>query len=596
MITMDSLNDNQRAAVESGEGPVMIIAGPGTGKTKTLTTRIAWLIENGKAHADEIVALTFTNKAAREMRERVEKLLNKKSRIPKITTFHALGADILKKIDSNEKLLVEQQRSDIIRTLHKHGELKGLSVRELSLLLSRAKTSIDVPDVQVKQLLASYESVLKENGLYDFDDLLVKSYELLKTNSGKRPNYKFVLVDEFQDTSQLQYEILKLLTVGSNLFVIGDPNQSIYAFRGAGSEMFMRFRRDFPDLKEIDLTINYRSNPKIIRVANAIFPYSPQLEAHNAEGVGLAKTVQTMNEYSEAAYILGEIEQGIGGSDMLKASLSTSSRQDGHTDVGEPRDFAVLYRTHRVATAVQRAFAEAGVPYQIAGEGSPYEHPDIQKVIAAIRVVHSPSHDNKAKLVKYSNLGQTGGSLFNTLLVKYQKFKTETVCNLAIGIAGSLGLERTVLFEQFLGSLVQYGTCEKGLQLFLDNFDTLTECEFYDPNINAVTLLTIHAAKGLEFNHVFLVGAEEGILPKLTASQNIDIDEERRMFYVAVTRAKDNLEILHTKTRSAKPSEISRFVTEIPNTILPRTADPNLDQLERRAKKRQQKRAQSSLF
>jgi hypothetical protein len=245
---------------------------------------------------------------------------------------------------------------------------------------------------------------------------------------------------------------------------------------------------------------------------------------------------------------------------------------------------------------VQRAFREGGIPYQIAGEGSPYEHPDVQKVIAALRLVHSPTSDNKAKLVKYTKLDPNSASQIDTLLVKYQNYKDETVCNLAKNITEFLGLEHIVEIEQFLGSLVQYGTCEDGLQLFLDNFETLREGEFYDPNINAVTLLTIHAAKGLEFDHVFLIGAEEGVLPKISKTGEVNIDEERRMFYVAITRAKDNLEILHAKIRGSKPIESSRFISEIPNLLLPRTADPNLEKLERRVKKRRLKRAQSSLF
>ncbi len=591
MGLLDDLNDAQRRAVEACDGSILIVAGPGTGKTKTLTARIAWLIEGGQVKPDEIVALTFTNKAAREMRERVVALLGMRTGLPKITTFHALGADLLKQHKPDAQLIDERQRMEIIRKLSKSSTLKSASARELSLLISRAKTSLGSSiDEPAHRLLRSYESVLMSQGFHDFDDLLVKSYVRLKSDDIKRPNYKYVLVDEFQDTSELQYEIIKLLGAGNNLFAIGDPNQSIYAFRGAGVGMFDRFREDFSNTLEIDLTVNYRSSPQIIVLANAVFPNSPQLEGYHTK-TGNVRAVQTLNEYSEAAYVLGEIEQGIGGSDMLKAS--------GGQDVREPRDYAVLYRTHRAAKVLQRTFAEAGTPYQIAGEGSPYEKPEIQAVIAFMRCVHLPSEVNKAELVKHSILHRPSPPQLETLLVKHNKLKDSLVRDLGTGVAETLAFgqdDRRQDLQQFLGSLVQFGACETGLQACLDHIDNISESEFYDPTVNAVTLLTIHAAKGLEFANVYLIATQEDILPKYTKDGEGDIDEERRLFYVAVTRAKENLEILHTKNRAGEPNKLSRFVDEIPTALLPRNIDPNMATLERRANKHRQKRAQSSLF
>lgn len=600
MGLIEDLNENQRLAAIAGDGPTLIVAGPGTGKTKTLTARITWLLESGRAKPDEIVALTFTNKAAREMRERVDSLLGKGKKLPKITTFHALGANILKSHGSKQKLIDERQRNEIIQSLSKPRELKGVSTRELSLLISNAKASVApfphrresgnksvaVGDSSVVELLSRYEDVLAESGLHDFDDLLIKSYNLLNTGEMKL-NFKYVLVDEFQDTSELQYEILKLLSEDENLFVIGDPKQSIYSFRGAGAEMFQRFRTDFPTSLEIDLTVNYRSVPAVVGLANAIYPNEPQLSSFQDQN-GMVKTVETLNEYSEAAYILSEIESGIGGSDMLKAG--------GHTDVREPRDYAVLYRTHRAATAVQQAFEKSGIPYQIAGEGSPYEQPESGAVIAMMRSVHSPTGTNKTELVKYYKIGKANPSIFNTLLVKYKNIGNITVSDLAKNIAETLGFSSTKNIEQFLGSLVQFGTCGRGLAACLQHIDQISETEFYDPTVNAVTLLTIHAAKGLEFNHVFLIATEEGILPKITKTSEPNFEEERRLFYVAATRAKENLDIIHAKFRGNEASKPSRFISEIPAPILPRTADPDMRLLERRALKLLQKRAQSTLF
>jgi ATP-dependent DNA helicase UvrD/PcrA len=635
MNLLDGLNEEQRWAVEAGDGPTLIAAGPGTGKTKTLTARIAWLLEGRKASASEIVALTFTNKTAREMRERVGHLLDAGSKLPKITTFHALGADLLKSHGFTEKLLDERQRTEIIREISKPAVFKGVPVRELSLLISRAKTSLgtgpkmpssparsgiqsntsgreaatlstgfrlprlesrtgsgrnDEYGKSVAELLRRYESALGERGLHDFDDLLAKSFELLRSAEAKRTNYKYLLVDEFQDTSELQYELLKLLGAGENIFAIGDPNQSIYAFRGAGAEMFERFRADFPNVQGIDLTVNYRSRPEIVKLANAVFPKAPQLEASNT-GKGVVQVLQTLNEYSEAAYILSEIERGIGGSDMLKAN--------GGQDVREPRDYAVLYRTHRAAKVLQRAFAEAGVPYQIAGEGSPYEQPEIQAVIAIMRYLHRPAEEGKQELMKSPALKNPSLSQLEALLVKFPMPEAFSVCDFAARIVEALPFDKDKLqqnLQQFLGSLVQFGACESGLGPCLEYIDKISESEFYDPSVNAATLLTIHAAKGLEFNHVFLAAAEEETLPKLTKGGESNLEEERRLFYVAVTRAKENLEILHAKSRGGEPGKLSRFVSEIPESILLRTIDPSMTILERRTTKRRQKRAQTSLF
>jgi len=588
MRFFQALNEQQRRAVEAGDGPVLIVAGPGTGKTKTLTARIAWLLEHKKVQPSEIVALTFTNKAAREMRERLGSLLGKGAMLPRVTTFHALGAELLKTSRDSEKLLTEQQRTEIIRDVAKLTGLKGTPIRELSLLISRAKTSVEnLPDDSLNRLLQAYEAALVEQGLHDFDDLLIKSYKLLQTDGTAHTRYTYVLVDEFQDTSELQYELLKLLGTGENIFAIGDPNQSIYAFRGAGAAMFDHFREDFQNVQQINLTVNYRSVPEIVQLANAIFPGAPQLEAWQ-EDHGAVRTVQTLNEYSEAAYILGEIEKGIGGSDMLKAS--------GHTDVREPRDYAILYRTHRAAKALQRTFAESGVPYQIAGEGSPYERPEIQAIIAIMRYLHSPSEQAKQDLTKLSALRHPSLAQLEALLAKFPEPSGISVCDLATGVASSLSLESEQNLQQFIGSLVQFGACETGLGAALKHIDEISQSEFFDPSVNAVTLLTIHAAKGLEFSKVFLIAAEEGILPKLRSDGKDNIDEERRLFYVAVTRAKQSLEIIHTKSRAGEPGKLSRFVAELSADVLPRTADPDMVSLEKRAEKRRQKRAQTTLF
>jgi superfamily I DNA/RNA helicase len=581
MDVLRDMNDQQRRAVTAREGSTLIVAGPGTGKTKTLTGRIAFLLEGKHAKPEDIVALTFTNKASREMRERLQGLLEKNAVLPKVTTFHALGHELLRHAGGMQRLLREPERQEIIRSISRPQELKGLSARELGLIISRLKTSLQPrPDDAPVNLLKAYEAELQVRQAYDFDDLLTKTYEHLRVDRS-RPQYKHALVDEFQDTSELQYELLKLLSTKEDIFVIGDPNQSIYAFRGAGVEMFKEFRSDFPNVEVVNLSINYRSRPEIVALANAIFSKGPQLTAH-VQTPGMAQVVQTFNEYSEAAYVINTIEQGIGGSDMLKAN--------GDQMVRQPRDYAVLYRTHRAAKTLQRAFAESGIPYQVAGEGSPYEYPEIQAIIAVMSYLQDPD-EGALPVLKSFSLNQV-----KALLKRVSIPPNLSVSDLAARIAEVFGFDSNQNLHQFLNALVQFGTREAGLDAALEHINEISQSEFYDPSVNAVTLLTIHASKGLEFEHVFLCAAEEGILPKLSKKGEENFDEERRLFYVAVTRAKEVLEVLYAKTRSTTSAKLSRFVEETPEGIMPLTVDPEMQSIERKRKKRQQKRAQGSLF
>lgn len=570
---LEGLNTGQCAAVTAENTPVLIVAGPGTGKTKTLTARIAYLLTEKNVPAEQIVALTFTNKAAREMRERLQVLMGDEIVLPQIATFHALSMSLLHTQGDLLPIVAESDRQAIIKALAKTPEGKGIHTQGLSLWLSLTKTSLTEPEPTLRVLLDQYNQRLQERGLYDFDDLLLKAYALLDQTE---PHYSHVLVDEFQDTSELQYEMLKRLAVHGTLFAIGDPNQSIYAFRGAGTAMFDRFMQDNAQAQQIALVDNYRSRPHIVHVANAVFPASPQL-IPNVSGDGQVKIVQTLNEYSEAAYILSQIEQGIGGSDLLKAGSTDGS--------GQPRDYAVLYRTHRAASALQRAFQEAGVPCQTVGEGSPYARPDMQVVIAGLHYLHDGTSPSTYKKFTSTQLM----ALFDVVSFGEEKMVSEA----AGEIAGALDLAEHEHLRQFQSMLVQFGAGRPGLAAALHHIDEIRDSEFYDASLNAVSLMTIHAAKGLEFPHVFLIAAEEGVLPKASAA---DIEEERRLFYVAVTRAKDTLEMLYTKIRGGEMASVSRFVRELPAGVVEYVADPHLAQSEWRFKKRAAKRAQTSLF
>ncbi len=566
------LNPAQKQAVTAGEGPVLIVAGPGTGKTKTLTARIVHLVESKRTEPEQILALTFTKKAAEEMRVRVQAALKAKQ-TAHILTFHALCSELL---GGGAVFISEPVRLQVIKKLTRPIKFKTLSAREMGLLISRAKNMAE-DDTELSQLVAAYDAALSAQNVIDFDDLLVKTRDLLVSDAGKRAavqaRYRYILVDEFQDTNKLQYELLSLLRGHNNLFVIGDPAQSIYGFRGASGDIFDQFEADFPDRSRIELTVNYRSVPEVVRASNAIFTDRPALTAHS-HAAGHIRAVQVLNDYAEAAWVCNEIQRAIGGGDLARAV----SDDDAAAHLAF-RDFAILYRSRKAALATQRAIAASGLPYQIVGDGSPYDHPEVQALIALMRCsltgelpVLEGYSGSAVKLLR-DKLLDAGSSKPNTLAEKFIEL---------------LGFESSPSLHQFINSLVRF----KDVQAAVTHFDSVQSQNYYDDAADVLTLSTIHASKGLEFAHVFLVGAEQGILPHDKA----EIQEEKRLFYVAVTRAKTNLDILHTKHRGGQPAELSRFVRELGDDIIPKIVDPHLADDQRRLQKREAKKSQQSLF
>jgi DNA helicase-2/ATP-dependent DNA helicase PcrA len=582
---LDELNFQQRAVVEAADGPMMIVAGPGTGKTKTLAARIAWLLHQ-EVLADDILALTFTRKAAAEMRTRIKELVAfednntanpffhdgcRRSRMePEVTTFHALG---LRLTGSDTRAFVgNDERLEVIRGLRRPTELKAMSTRQLGLSLSVYKNGLYLPDGAMGELVQRYNEALAERGRRDFDDLLREAYELMRIQPevGRR---RYVLVDEFQDTNELQYELMKLLIGEGGLFVIGDPRQSIYGFRGASGGVFERFTADFPDVKRVDLTLNYRSAKAIVAVGNAVFVSEPGLEAVSP-GQGRVRVLETLHEYSEAAWITHEIEAGIGGIDMLQ----------GQTDEPEAtsfRDYAILYRTHRSAMALQRRLLESGLPYQVVGEGSPYEQPIIQMIVIILRQLGGEELPGNLEVQHVTDqlknlVGQVSvAELVREITVRLGKLNEEK-------IKGELA--------QLTSAAVQFGMDMAAAGRY---FRQLSESEYYDPSAEAITLTTIHAAKGLEFEHVFVLGLEEGLLPHKRHDMADDVDEERRLFYVAVTRARRQLDLIHARERGGERSEPSRFLVGLP---VERTVDPTLVDSVRKRERRRMERAQGALF
>lgn len=587
----------------------MIVAGPGTGKTGTLAARVAYLLASRVARPGEMLALTFTAKAAGEMRERVARLVegfgteHGRVRLPEVMTFHALAQRVLAGVGQPRRLVREDERMALIRALVKPKALHDLSARELALRLSRYKNSLALIDGQgddgLAELAAAYGQALDKCGAHDFDDLLTEWHRILARVEAESPVYRYVLVDEFQDTSEIQYALAKLLQPDGNLFVIGDPRQSIYGFRGAGIGMFDRFATDFPEHQAITLNTNYRSARGVVAFGNAVFPDAVAL-VPAAGREGRVRLLQTLNEYSEADWIVGEIEASLGGTDLLRAG------EAGHSPAPEGErfnDFAIIYRTHRASQALQRRLAESGIPYQVAGEGSPYERPEIRCLVAALRYLATGGGDDGSVLLGQPALSGLAQTQQAALLEAWRDlvFQEATASGLATTLATQLGFGQADGaarrdLAQFIGTLVRFGPTSQGLAAAVGHLDDMAQSQFYDPQADAVALLTIHAAKGLEFRHVFALGVEEGLLPHYRPGVQADIDEEQRLFYVVATRAKDRLDLTYTKTRGGQPATLSRFVSGFALPELERLVDPAMPALERKRERRRIERSQGTLF
>jgi superfamily I DNA/RNA helicase len=445
----EELNEEQKQAVVCKNSAIAIIAGPGTGKTKTLVARLEYLLVHKKIPASQILALTFTKKAAAEIQDRL--LVREK---PFVGTFHALALYLLQ---IKPTIISAEQQREIVNK------------KEL-LQISVCKNTLQETD-----LVRKYNQKLKDLGLIDYDDLLLSLYGFLKET---RLKIAHTIVDEFQDTSPIQYEILKSLR-SQNYFIIGDPKQSIYSFRGTDGRIFKQFEKDFNYCVKITLTQNYRSEADIIRLYQSLYK-DVVLKATKRQPAEIF-CIETLNEYSEAEWIVNFIKDRAGGLDLRDASEATANFSD----------FAVLYRTHHLSKVLQRKFDESGIPFQVVGS----------------------------------------------------EYLTDN--------------QQIVNFK-----------------------------------INCVKLLTMHASKGLEFEYVFVCGMEEGILPTKTG----DYEEEKRLFYVALSRAKKGLVLTYVQKRNKKSQKRSEFLSELNEDILPRRIDPHISKIYERIKKARRKKAQMALF
>jgi DNA helicase II / ATP-dependent DNA helicase PcrA len=669
---LDGLNPEQRAAVEHFEGPILTLAGAGSGKTRVLTTRITHLIHEHGVDPSSILAVTFTNKAAAEMRTRIRRLLGREPAGMWVGTFHSIGARLLRRhatrlgwtpnftiYDADEALRETKRTLERLRYSPKkwnpkavHGAISSAK-NQLVSPSHYEKTASDPFSRIVAEVYPAYEDALREQNAFDFDDLLVKPVELLRGAEEIRLTYRarfsFVLVDEYQDTNHAQYVFLQLLTAGEdagNIMVVGDDDQSIYGWRGADIRNILDFEKDFPSARIVRLEQNYRSTGRILDAANAVISKNTKRKGKTLRtdaGPGdLITQVSTLDERDEADWIGGEIE----------------ARTRRNADVSL-RDFVVLYRTNSQSRAMEEAFLRRDLPYQIVGGTRFYERREIMDALAYLRLISNPrdagafdriinyprrgiGDTSRAKLMEWATAqGMTpleaalradehpdlrGGAAqsfvaFAGMIQRYtalaahigvgelvEKLIAEIGMVDALRDEGPEGVDRIENLNELIAGAADFDARADvdvdeedrvadatPLDMFLQKVTLLTDVDRHDPEAQAVTLMTVHNAKGLEFPVVFIAGMEDGLFPLARAFDEPDtLEEERRLFYVAITRAERKVFISHARTRrragEVMPGRPSSFLDPLPPLLTDEFTTPALERARRAGETRWSRR------
>jgi DNA helicase-2/ATP-dependent DNA helicase PcrA len=630
-VLLDSLNPTQLDAVQHTEGPLLILAGAGSGKTRVLTHRVAHLIDQGLAAPEEVLAITFTNKAAREMKDRVALLVGPDSRRMWVSTFHAFCARILRV--HAEKLGYKREftiydGADQVRLVKRcivelGKDPKRFSPRSFQAQISSAKNVLMAPDdflrntegyiaENVAEVYDLYQKRLYENNAMDFDDLIMQTVALLELFPEVRERYqtrfKYIHVDEYQDTNHAQYRLVNILAAAHrNLCVVGDDDQSVYSWRGADIRNILDFERDYPEAKVVKLEQNYRSTQTILDAANAVVANNASRKAKEL-GTGGDEgdriwVFAASDEYAEARFVVSEIER------LMDTGTSA-------------RDVSVFYRTNAQSRALEDVLVREGIPYQVVGGVRFYERAEIKDAMAYLSVIANP--DDSGSLERIINVPKRG--LGNTSVAKLRDHAARNGITLyealseadAAGLTGAARKACKAVRDLFDGlrvaaaevpptDLIGAVLDESGYRKELEAEDTVeaeSRLENLEELINAareyervepeptlagflqeqalysdqdtmtseggsVTLMTLHNAKGLEYAHVFVVGMEEGTFPHARSLDEHNLEEERRLAYVGITRAKETLTLTHARLRSSWGEREyrmpSRFLSEIPD-------------------------------
>ena len=628
---LKGLNPSQRQAVQHGDGPLLILAGAGSGKTRTLTHRVAWLIRERGVAPWQILAVTFTNKAAAEMRERLEKLLDG-GELPWVSTFHAACVRILRReigvlgFSGDFTIYDDQDQERLLKqVLAELGiDEKEMKPRAAAAAIDSAKNrgqfpeDLDRGDYQGRQIAtvyARYQERLQKANALDFGDLLLQTVRLFETHSAVlekyRQRFRHILVDEFQDTNQVQYRIVDLLAARHhNLCVVGDDDQSIYAWRGAEIGNILGFERDYPGCVAIRLEQNYRSTQTILAAAGEVVARNvgrkgKTLWTENPSGERISLEALP-DDMEEARFVAGEIER-----------LRRSGRH--------LRDIAVFYRTNAQSRSIEEALRGRNLPYVMFGGIKFYSRMEIKDILAYLRLLVNPADSVAGRRVinvpprgigattveRIAAFEDEAGGFYPACALALQRgalkggvaAKVETFVALIesfrkqllrlpypqltaelieeSGYGPMLREERTEEakgrlenLEQLLAGMEEHRGSEGTLQDYLEQVALITDLDSYDPSLDRVTLMTLHAAKGLEFPVVFMTGMEEGLFPhsRTTAGDGREVEEERRLCYVGMTRAMEKLFLTHARRRrvygSYQYNARSRFLDEVPVRLL----------------------------
>lgn len=608
------LNPEQRTAVFCTDAPLIVTAGPGTGKTRTLTVRIAHLIRNLNVAPESVLAITFTNRAANEMRERLTALLSEdEAKRITVQTFHAFGAHLLHThaaaagLHPEFVIVTDQERRRLLEQLAPH--LDSHAYDAVLDAIAAAKNQLTMPAPEFSALFNAYHAALRQANAVDFDDLIVLAVHLLETApevaTAVHKQYRWISVDEFQDVNAAQVKLLRLLTAGgANLCVIGDPDQAIYSFRGADRRYFLAFLTDYPDAIQVRLTRNYRSKQGILDAARQVIIHNASREtlpllAHFAETVRL-DVHSAPTDRAEAETIVHQIEQMMGGTSYFSLD---SGRSDGQPPtVRNFGDFAVLYRLSAQARPLIEAFDRSGIPYQVVGQASFWTSSAARRVLAWLWLLENPRSVLHLEQV-FTDAGVDMPAQAAARLVELLAASDDDISTLLAALAEEAPtrqrrrIEKLARFWQKLRAVASVAEVVNQVcsfleiesemrtrmiqrtqafgnrrREFLENALLEREADGYDPRAERVTLMTLHAAKGLEYPVVFVAGCEEGLLPYVRNDEPPDVEEERRLFYVGMTRAREKLILSHARRRTLFGRRLenprSRFVGEIEAALL----------------------------
>lgn len=630
---LEKLNPVQRDACAYTGGPLLILAGAGSGKTRVLTHRVAYLIEQGFCNPWEILVVTFTNKAAKEMKERVESLVGENVKVEWLGTFHSICVRILKRdieylgYSKDFNIIDEQDKQKLIKQILKDLKIDEdkFSASSIASSISKAKDELktvvdyergssgDYREEQIAKVYNEYQKLLKKNNSVDFDDLIFLTVRLFEENPSRleywQNKFKYILVDEYQDTNHAQFKIIYMLAGASgNVCVVGDESQSIYGFRGADISNILEFEKAYKDAKVVKLEQNYRSTKTVLAAANAVIKNNKSkidksLWTENDDGDKI-DLFFAKNEYDEGQYIVDTIDK------MARDNKYNYS------------DFVVLYRTNAQSRAIEEVFMREGTPYRIIGGLKFYSRKEIKDIISYLKLINNPKDNvsftrviNEPKrgigdttVDKIREIAENSGtSMFEVLendiqvagfrcsakLIEFRDIIKSIRDSVSMGLSNADTIDKVLSLTGYMHELeidkskesdsrienikelvgvaknFDEESADNALGDFLDSIALVSDIDNLDESESAVTLMTMHNAKGLEYPVVFMVGMEEGLFPSRRAIDEDNVEEERRLCYVGITRAEKHLTLTMAKQRTMYGSTTytvpSRFVSEVPD-------------------------------